>query len=277
MPVRRGVRAVCAAVAAACLLGTRKSAFVPGAHSSELRQLHAPGVRPAAASFKSARSDSGLTTAGAMVGAALLALGVKRQTKVEMHNQLVDEGPVEPGMKEFGFTTESPELKDIWFDSYGNQIRVRKQRLRQSTKSWRPVPWKMHVKPGDVVQITHGGEAGKVTKILKTYPNWNQVLCANVNLVTKNIRAERDDERGYQIKVEKAIHASNVMHYDEEMGVAGLLGIRYEDGATGPRKVRYNKATGNEIPDRKPPEWIAYEKRLEGGVFPDEVEEDDEE
>jgi len=212
-----------------------------------------------------------------MVGAALLALGVKRQTKVEMHNQIVNEGPVEPGMEEFGFKRERVIQERRWFDSYGNQIRERKLDWRgRAGRKAKVVDWRMHVQPGDVVQVVHGGQAGKVTKVLRTYPSWNQVLCANVNMVPKNIRAERDDEKGYQVQVEKAIHASCVLHYDEDVGVAGLLGVRYEDGPDGPRKVRYNKATGNEIPDQEPPEWIAYEKRLEGGVFPEEVEGDDE-
>jgi len=209
-----------------------------------------------------------------MVGAALLAMGVRRQTKVEMHNGLMNEGPKEPGMEQFGFTSEKPYHRGVWFDSYGNQIRERK--FHSGTKHEKIIDWKMHVQPGDVVQVVHGGEAGKVTKVLRTYPAWSQVLCANVNMVAKNIRAERDDEKGYQVQVESAFHSSCVLHYDEDMGVAGLLGVRFEDGPNGPRKIRYNKATGNEIPDQKAPEWIALDERLEGGVFPEEVKSDDE-
>lgn len=144
----------------------------------------------------------------------------------------------------------------------GRQIMV-----RVNPKTNKPIRYRMHVKPGDTVQVMKGKDAGKVTTILKIYPKWNKVLCLGVNYCIKHVRPMRDDEVGQRVQVEAPMHASNLMHYSEKEGVTGLLGIRYvprtlKDGTVIYNKERYNKATGEEIKRKIPPKWTPVLQRV---------------
>lgn len=125
----------------------------------------------------------------------------------------------------------------------------------------------MHVKPGDTVQVMKGKDVGKVTKVIRVFPKWNKVLCLGVNFCIKHVRPMREDEIGQRVQVEAPMSATMVMHYSEKEGTVGNLGIRYETikGKNGPKivKVRFNKATGEEIPKQAAPKWIPVLDRVE--------------
>ncbi|CAE7220619.1 rplX [Symbiodinium microadriaticum] len=140
--------------------------------------------------------------------------------------------------------------------------------VRVNPKTNKPVRYKMHVMPGDTVQVMKGKDAGKVTEVLRIYPKWNKILCLGVNYCIKHVRPQREDEVGQRVQVEAPMHSSWVMHYDEDEEVAGLLGVRFKkktfkDGTEIVKKVRYNKSTGNEIPVRAPSRWIPVLDRVE--------------
>ncbi|CAE7764240.1 rplX [Symbiodinium sp. CCMP2592] len=140
--------------------------------------------------------------------------------------------------------------------------------VRVNPKTNKPVRYKMHVMPGDTVQVMKGKDAGKVTEVLRIYPKWNKILCLGVNYCIKHVRPQREDEVGQRVQVEAPMHSSWVMHYDEDEEVAGLLGVRFKkkplkDGTEIVKKVRYNKSTGNEIPVRAPSKWIPVLDRVE--------------
>lgn len=154
--------------------------------------------------------------------------------------------------------------KDRWFLG-GRQLRV-----RVNKKSNKPIRYRMHVRAGDTVMVMKGKDAGKVAQVWKVWTKWNKCTCIGVNYCIKHVRPMRQDEVGQRVQVEAPMHVSNVMHYSVKEGVAGLLGIKYEmrDGKV--RKVRYNKATNEEIPYRKIPKWVPVLEREE-----DDEEEDE--
>jgi len=125
----------------------------------------------------------------------------------------------------------------------------------------------MHVVPGDTVMVMKGKDKGKVTQVLKVYRKWNKVLCLGVNLCIKHVRPQREDEVGQRVQCEAPLSATSVMHYSKKEGVVGRYGVRFElgkndDGTECVKRIRYNKATGEEIPDVKPPKWVPVLDRV---------------
>lgn len=134
--------------------------------------------------------------------------------------------------------------------------------VRVNRKTNKPIHYKMHVIPGDTVQVIKGKDAGKVTTVLKVYKKWNRILCLGVNFCIKHVRPQRDDQVGQRVQVEAPMHSSNVMHYSEKEGVVGNLGIRFEEIDGVMRKIRYNKATGERIEYKEPPAWVPVLERV---------------
>jgi len=133
--------------------------------------------------------------------------------------------------------------------------------VRVNKKTNKAITFKMHVRTGDTVQVMKGKDAGKVTTVLKIYKKWNRVLCLGVNFCIKHVRPQREDQVGQRVQVEAAMHSSNVMHYSEKENAVGNLGYRYEEIEGKLRKVRYNKATGETLEDKKAPEWVPVLER----------------
>ena len=72
----------------------------------------------------------------------------------------------------------------------------------------------MNFKVGDKVVVIAGKDKGKEGKIIKTFKNDNKVLVEGINMVTKHVKPNAQNEQGGIIKVEAPIHASNVMMID---------------------------------------------------------------
>jgi len=79
---------------------------------------------------------------------------------------------------------------------------------------------KIHVKQGDVVKIIAGKDKGKIGQIEKILTKTNQVIIKNINIKTKHLRPKQEGEVGQIIKIEAAIHSSNVMLYSQEKQIA---------------------------------------------------------
>jgi len=139
--------------------------------------------------------------------------------------------------------------------------RGRQLRVRINPVTHNPIRYRMHVKPGDTVQVMKGKDAGKVTEVLKLYPKWNKILCLGVNYNIKHVRPQKEEDVGQRVQVEAPMHSTCVMHYDEDAGVAGILGIRFEkktlsNGIDIVKKIRYNKASGANIIGKMPQKWV---------------------
>ena len=72
----------------------------------------------------------------------------------------------------------------------------------------------MNFKVGDKVVVIAGKDKGKEGKIIKTLKNENKVVVESVNMVTKHVKPNAQNENGGIVKVEAPIHASNVMIID---------------------------------------------------------------
>ncbi len=68
----------------------------------------------------------------------------------------------------------------------------------------------LHVKKGDTVVVLAGNEKGKTGKVVKTFPQTNQVLVEGVNMRKKHAKPRREGQKGQIIDKHFPIHASNV-------------------------------------------------------------------
>ncbi|KAK9269443.1 hypothetical protein L1049_001217 [Liquidambar formosana] len=107
-----------------------------------------------------------------------------------------------------------------------------------------PVLHKMHVKVGDTVKVISGRDKGKIGEISKIFRHNSTVVVKDINLKTKHVKSREEGEPGQIIKIEAAIHSSNVMLYSKEQDVASRVGHKIlEDGT----RVRYLVKTGEII------------------------------
>ena len=68
----------------------------------------------------------------------------------------------------------------------------------------------MHVKKGDNVLILKGKDAGKTGDIVRAFPKENKIIVSGRNMIKKNQKPRRSNEKGQIISKEMPINASNV-------------------------------------------------------------------
>ncbi len=101
----------------------------------------------------------------------------------------------------------------------------------------------MHVKKGDKVVVISGKDKGKQGTILAAYPKKNRVLVEGVNIVKKHSKPSQANPQGGIIRLEAAIHVSNVMPLDPKSGKPTRVGYKIENG----KKVRVAKISGETL------------------------------
>ncbi|HZY63629.1 MAG TPA: 50S ribosomal protein L24 [Edaphobacter sp.] len=104
----------------------------------------------------------------------------------------------------------------------------------------------MKIKRNDVVEVIAGKDKGKRGNVIRVVDN-ERLLVKGVMMIKKHLRPnpQRNIQGGIADQ-EAPIHISNVMLVDGE-GNKTRVGSRVEDG----RRVRYSKASGNNILDKK--------------------------
>jgi large subunit ribosomal protein L24 len=113
----------------------------------------------------------------------------------------------------------------------------------------------MHVKKGDLVQIIAGKDKGQQGKVIKAFPESDQVVVEGINRVVKHTKVDEPRfgiKTGGLLHIEAPIHVSNVMLVDPETKKPTRVGYRKEtvelpDGSTKQRSVRISKRTGKDI------------------------------
>lgn len=102
------------------------------------------------------------------------------------------------------------------------------------------------IKRNDVVEVIAGKDKGKRGNVIRVVDN-ERLLVKGVMMIKKHLRPnpQRNIQGGIADQ-EAPIHISNVMLVDGE-GNKTRVGSRVEDG----RRVRYSKASGNNILDKK--------------------------
>jgi len=105
---------------------------------------------------------------------------------------------------------------------------------------------KFKLKRGDQVIVTAGTDKGKKGRILHVDRKKSRVVVETVNMVTKHMKANRENQTGGIVKKEAPIHVSNVMYLHK--GEPTRIGYKVEKTSEGiVVKTRIAKKTGEEI------------------------------
>jgi large subunit ribosomal protein L24 len=104
------------------------------------------------------------------------------------------------------------------------------------------------IKRNDTVEVIAGKDKGKRGRVLRVIADKNRVLVEHVMIVKKHVKPNpQRNIKGGIAEQESPIHISNVMLVDGE-GNKTRIGSRLD----GDKKVRFSKASGNAIAEKKP-------------------------
>jgi large subunit ribosomal protein L24 len=91
------------------------------------------------------------------------------------------------------------------------------------------------------VQVIAGRDKGKVGEVVTVFRKLAKSLLKGVNIRTKHVKPQQEEESGQIVTQEAPVHSSNVMLYSEKEKVASRVSYTFDkDG----RKVRMLKKTG---------------------------------
>ena len=103
------------------------------------------------------------------------------------------------------------------------------------------------IKRNDTVEVIAGKDKGKRGRVLRVIADKNRVLVEHVMIVKKHVKPNpQRNIKGGIAEQESPIHISNVMLVDSE-GNKTRIGSRLD----GDKKVRFSKASGNAIAEKK--------------------------
>jgi large subunit ribosomal protein L24 len=103
------------------------------------------------------------------------------------------------------------------------------------------------IKRNDKVEVIAGKDKGKQGRVLRVIAEKDRLLVEGVMMVKKHMKPNpQKNIQGGIAEQESTIHISNVMLVDAE-GNKTRVGSRVE----GDRKIRFSKASGNVIPEKK--------------------------
>src|SRR3569623_1450782 len=103
------------------------------------------------------------------------------------------------------------------------------------------------IKRNDAVEVIAGKDKGKRGRVLRVMADKNRVLVEHVMMIKKHVKPNpQRNIKGGIAEQESPIHVSNVKLIDGE-GNKTRVGARIE----GDKKVRYSKASGNPIAEKK--------------------------
>jgi large subunit ribosomal protein L24 len=103
------------------------------------------------------------------------------------------------------------------------------------------------IKRNDTVEVIAGKDKGKRGRVLRIIADKDRVLVEHVMMVKKHVKPNpQRNIKGGIAEQESPIHLSNVMLVDGE-GNKTRIGSRFE----GDKKVRYSKASGNVLAEKK--------------------------
>ena len=91
---------------------------------------------------------------------------------------------------------------------------------------------KFNIKKGDSVVVITGEDKDlkKPRKVLEVFPDKAKVLVEGVNIVTKHSKPSAQNTKGGIVKIEAAIHISNVMLWDAKAGEGTKVKLSRENG-----------------------------------------------
>ena len=99
----------------------------------------------------------------------------------------------------------------------------------------------MRVAKNDTVVVIAGDDKGKTGKVLKVFPDRQQVIVEKVNFIIRHTRPTQRVQQGGRVEKEASIHASNVKVICPKCGKGvKVRRVRLADG----RRVRACKSCG---------------------------------
>ena len=101
----------------------------------------------------------------------------------------------------------------------------------------------IRMKKGDMVEVVTGKDRGKRAKVVRVLPTENKVIVEGVNVSKRHQKPRLRSEAGQILDIAMPIHISNVMLYDATAKKRTRVGVK----ASGDKRVRISKQTGNEI------------------------------
>ena len=105
----------------------------------------------------------------------------------------------------------------------------------------------MKIKRNDTVEVIAGKDKGKRGRVLRIMADKDRILVEHVMMIKKHMKPNpQKNIQGGIAEQESSIHVSNVMLVDAE-GNKTRVGSRME----GDNKVRFSKASGSAIPEKK--------------------------
>ena len=82
---------------------------------------------------------------------------------------------------------------------------------------------------GDKVRVIAGKDKNKEGKIIKTLKKDNKVIVEGINMVTKHVKPNAQNENGGIVKREAPIHVSNVMIIDPKTNKVTRIAHEIDD------------------------------------------------
>src|SRR5471030_514079 len=105
-------------------------------------------------------------------------------------------------------------------------------------------PAKLKIKKGDLVKVIAGDSKGSEGKILEVILEKGRAIVEGSNLVSKHTKPNAANPNGGIVKMEAAIHISNLMLVDPKSGKPTRVGRKKNDAG---KLVRVAKISGEEI------------------------------
>jgi large subunit ribosomal protein L24 len=106
------------------------------------------------------------------------------------------------------------------------------------------VPAKLKIRKGDLVKVIAGDSKGSQGKVLEVITDKNRAIVEGANMVSKHTKPNAATPNGGIVKMEAAIHISNLMLVDPKSGKPTRVGRKRNDAG---KLVRIAKTTGEEI------------------------------
>ena len=103
---------------------------------------------------------------------------------------------------------------------------------------------RLRVRKGDTVRVMSGPDKGREGEVVSVDPLRRRLTVEGVNVGHKHQRPSQRNQEGQIIDYLLPIDVSNVAVVCPRTGQPGRVGFRFE----GNRKVRYHRASGEELP-----------------------------
>ncbi len=103
---------------------------------------------------------------------------------------------------------------------------------------------KLKIRKGDLVQVIAGDSKGTQGKVLEVLLAKSRVIVEGANMVSKHTKPSAATPNGGIVKMEAALHISNLMVVDAKTGKPSRIGKKKNDEG---KSVRIAKKSGEEI------------------------------